>query len=241
MSASAKVLADSRRRSKVATNGNSGARRPRPELLKNVAYEDLKSRILLNEFPPGSFLAERQLASTLGMSKTPVKAALERLELEGFIAVSPQQGIVVRELNISEIADQYEIRAALECFVVRAIAGKLNDDQVGRLEENLAAQKAILKQSKIQQGVALDAAFHIMLTEFLGNQEILRVMKQLREKIQRVVMLVVQASPQRIDTSYPEHRAIADAVIQGQPAQAARLIEEHLERGRQLILAPRNR
>jgi DNA-binding GntR family transcriptional regulator len=213
----------------------------RPELLKNRAYEELKSRILLNEFPPGSFLAERQLAHTLGMSKTPVKAALERLELEGFIAVSPQQGIVVRELNVSEIADQYEIRTALECFVARSIAGHLRADQVARLEENLSAQKSILEQSKVEQGVALDAAFHIMLAEFLGNQEILRVMKQLREKIQRVVLLVVQASPQRIDTSYAEHRAIADAVIQRQPDQAARLIEEHLERGRQLILAPRGR
>lgn len=241
MSAAPRSLAASKPRAKAAARGNGHATVKRPELLKNLAYEDLKSRILLNEFPPGSFLAERQLAHTLGMSKTPVKAALERLELEGFIAVSPQQGIVVRELNLSEIVDQYEIRSALECFAVRAIAGHLREEQVTRLEENLSAQKAILMQSKVQQGVALDAAFHILLAEFLGNQEILRVMKQLREKIQRVVLLVVHASPQRIDTSYVEHRAIADAVIQGHGDQAARLIEAHLERGRQLILAPRGR
>lgn len=241
MNVATRIQPATKPRTKAAARGIGHTTLQRPELLKNRAYEDLKARILKNEFPPGSFLAERQLAHTLGMSKTPVKAALERLELEGFIAVSPQQGIVVRELNVSEIVDQYEIRTALECFVVRSIAGHLREDQIARLEENLSAQKAILKQSKVQQGVALDAAFHIMLSEFLGNQEILRVMKQLREKIQRVVLLVVHASPQRIDTSYPEHRAIADAVIQGKADQAARLIEEHLERGRQLILAPRSR
>src|SRR5262249_52042289 len=77
-------------------------------LLKDRAYDEIKRYILNNDFPPGTFLAERQLAAQLGMSKTPVKAALERLELEGLICVSPQQGIVVRDLSVQEIADQYE-------------------------------------------------------------------------------------------------------------------------------------
>src|SRR5690349_20231147 len=79
----------------------------RASLLKDEAYESIKQRLLNNDYPPGSFLSERQLAGGLGMSKTPVKAALERLESEGFITVSPQQGIVVRELSVREIADQY--------------------------------------------------------------------------------------------------------------------------------------
>ena len=64
--------------------------------LKERAYDDIKKRLLSDAYPPGTFLSERQLALSLGMSKTPVKAALERLESEGFITVSPQQGIVVR-------------------------------------------------------------------------------------------------------------------------------------------------
>src|SRR5262245_11966916 len=83
-------------------------------LMKEHAYADLKQRILSGTIAPGSILAERQLAADLGMSKTPVRAALERLEHEGFITVSPQQGILVRDLSIHEIADQYEIRVALE-------------------------------------------------------------------------------------------------------------------------------
>src|SRR5580700_8790566 len=99
-------------RSSAKTDGHFPAR----SFLKDRAYERIKSRLLNNDYPPGTFLSERQLAENLGMSKTPVKAALERLESEGLIAVSPQQGIVVRELSVHEIADLYEIRAALESY-----------------------------------------------------------------------------------------------------------------------------
>src|ERR1700742_2672191 len=82
-------------------------------LMKERAYDSLKQLILTETFEPGAFLSERQLAVRLKMSKTPVKAALERLESEGFIAVSPQQGIVVQDLTLEEIADHFEVREAL--------------------------------------------------------------------------------------------------------------------------------
>jgi len=210
-------------------------------LLKERAYEEIKRRLLNNDYPPRSFLAERQLAEQLGMSKTPVKAALERLEHEGFITVSPQQGIVVRELAFEEIADQYEIRAALETYIVRAVAGRLTAGQVARLKANLKAQERIRGKGDVGRGVELDAAFHALFAESLGNQEILRVMVQLRERMQRVITTVFQLNPGRIDSSYDEHRAIADAVIAGNGPDAARLVEWHLEVGKQLLLTPRGR
>src|SRR4051812_38882172 len=153
------------------TNGDA----PPRSFLKERAYERIKQRLLNNDYPPGSFLSERQLAEALGMSKTPVKAALERLESEGFISVSPQQGIVVRELSVHEIADQYEIRAALESYMVRTLAGQLTPDQVARVRANLDAQARIRGTGDVERGVALDAGFHTQFAEFLGNREILRV------------------------------------------------------------------
>src|SRR5262245_10895279 len=209
-------------------------------LLKERAYEEIKRRLLANEYPPGAFLAERQLAEELGMSKTPVKAALERLEHEGFITVSPQQGIVVRELALREIADQYEIRVALESFTVRAVAGKLTADQVARVRANLKAQKDIRGKCEVSRAVDLDSEFHILFAACLGNQEILRVTLQLREKMQRVITTVFQLNPGRIDSSYDEHFAIAEAVIRGDGDEAARLAELHLTVGKRLLLSPRH-
>src|SRR5262245_41181775 len=195
----------------VAGNGRGRLSAPVARgLLKDQAYEEIKRAILAGDFPPGTFLAERQLADRLGMSKTPVKAALERLELEGFITVSPQQGIVVRDLAVHEIADQYEIRAALETYILRATAGRLTPDQVERLRANLRAQEALRGTSCVHEGVAVDTKFHSLFAEFLGNQEILRVMRQLREKMQRVITKVFQLNPGRIDSNYGEHLAIAE-------------------------------
>ena len=205
-------------------------------LLKERAYDELKRRILNDDYPPGSFLAERRLAEQLGMSKTPVKAALERLELEGFICVSPQQGIVVREFSVHEIADLYEIRAALESYTMRLIAGRLSEAQIARLRENLAALKRIAGSGDVSSAVVLDAEFHVLFTKFLGNREFLRVMEHLRHKMHRVITKAFHLNPGRIDTSYEEHKAIVDLVISGNGNRAAKLIESHLEKGKQLIL-----
>lgn len=223
------------------TNGNGDGRGgilPRA-LLKDRAYDRIKAKLLNDDYPPGTFLSERQLAGVLGMSKTPVKAALERLEAEGFISVSPQQGIVVRQLSVHEIADQYEIRAALESFAVRSLAGKLAADQVAQVKANLLAHSKLTDTSEVSRGVELDAAFHAQFVEFLGNREIIRVMDQLRERMQRIITQVFRLSPVRLRTSYDEHAAIATAVINGHGDKAAQLITEHLERGKRLILSPR--
>jgi DNA-binding GntR family transcriptional regulator len=208
-------------------------------LLKDYAYAEIKQRILRGDFPASTFVSERQLAAQLDMSKTPVRAALERLALEGFVTISPQQGIIIRDLTVHEIADQYEIRAALETYVVRSVAGRLTTPQVEDLRANLDAQEANCAARDVQQCVALDAEFHHLFCRFLGNQEILRVMHQLREKVHRVIAQVFQLNPERIVTSFKEHCGIADAVLRGESALAARRIEEHLEWGKQCLLSPR--
>lgn len=219
----------------IRTNGHTAAR----SLLKDRAYDRIKLQLMNNKYPPGTFLSERRLADHLGMSKTPVKAALERLEAEGFIRVSPQQGIVVRELSVHEIADLYEIRAALESYTLRTLAGKLTPAQADRVRSNLRAQERLKGDGNVQKGVELDAAFHTQFAEFLGNKEILRVIDRLRERMRRVIARVFHLSPARIAHSYDEHAAIAAAVLDGNGDLASDLIIRHLELGKRLILSPR--
>jgi DNA-binding GntR family transcriptional regulator len=228
----------------VATPGLSQGQNPgngslSGSLLKERAYSEIRARILSGESAPGTFLSERQMAAQFGMSKTPVRAALQRLEQEGFVTISPQQGIIVRDLSIREIADQYEIRLALECYVLRNVAGRLTPAQVDCLRANLEAQERICRAFDVDRGVVLDAEFHTLFCEFLGNQEILRVLGQLRAKMHRVIAQVFKINPTRMANSYEEHRGIADAVIQGDAAAAARRIEEHLEYGKLHLLSPR--
>jgi DNA-binding GntR family transcriptional regulator len=232
-----------RKRSEPAVIQVNGSKKaggsPARGLLKEHAYAELKRLILSGTLAPGTFLAERQLAAQLGMSKTPVRSALERLESEGFLSISPQQGAIIRDLSVHEIADQYEIRSALEGFMVRSLAGRLTPEQIASVRANLDAQRANLAVGDVERGVALDEEFHDLLCRFLGNPEILRVMGQLREKVHRVIFQVFKLNTGRMAARYEEHRAIAEAIIAGDPALAVRRIEEHLQYGRQALLSPR--
>ncbi len=207
-------------------------------LLKDKAYLTLKQQILEDRYPPGSALAERRLAEELGMSKTPVKAALERLELEGYITIAPQQFVRVRELELAEIAEQYEIRTALETYIVRRLAGKLSPDQQERLQANLRRQRELLdNEAAIPDRVTADAAFHMLLAEVLGNQSIFRIMSDLQDRIYRVITRVFRRTPERFAASVEEHQRIADALLSGDGERAAQLVGEHLQHGQSISLA----
>jgi len=199
--------------------------------LKNVAYSQLKQLILEGGIAPGTVLSVRQLADQLNMSKTPVQAALERMEAEDLVTFAPQQGVLVRHVSIEDIANHFEIRTALESFIVRRLAGRLNDEQIQRLEANLVAQRELAEAGDMLGCVKNDAGFHFLLCEFHGNQEFVNVMHRLRDRVFQVVFRIVKQFPNRITKTYEEHRSIAEAVIDGDGELAAQRLVIHLRNG----------
>jgi DNA-binding GntR family transcriptional regulator len=222
----------------AAVNGAPGGA-PARGLFRRRAYDEIKRMILSGELAPGAFIAERPLAGRLGMSTTPVRSALQRLELEGLLSISPQQGAVVRDFSFREIADLYEIRMALEPFVARHVAGRLTPAQAQRVKTNLEAQRENLTRRDISHCVTLDADFHTLFSEFLDNQEILRVLHQLRDKTHRIFHRVFALNPDRMASSYQEHVVIAETIIAGESDLAAARVEAHLDYGRRALLDPR--
>lgn len=215
---------------------------PRPATrptLAHRAYEDLRNLLLKGAYSPGDFLTEGELARRLHMSKTPVRTALTRLEMDGFVTVSPQQGIVVREASIHEINDLFDIRMALETFVVRRLAEGLTAEQTARLKANLEAQRAAVAEQDNPTTTRLDTEFHLLLAEFSGNQEIRDVMERLRGKLHRIILGIQNKNPGRIAEGYREHQAIADAIFEGRGEQAAKVIVHHLEWGKKFLVAPK--
>ncbi len=203
--------------------------------LKQRAYDELKRQILSGALMPGTLLSERQLAQAMKMSKTPVHAALERLEVDGLVTVAAQQGIIVREITPQDMADHFEMREALEPFVVVRLAGRLTSDQGRRLDQNLQENRRAVEVSDVEANVRLDAEFHGLLCEFLGNREITRVMGQLREKVHGVIYHISTRFPQRMAVSFAEHETIAEAIRQGDGPIAAERMRTHLRNGLQSI------
>jgi len=207
-----------------------------PPLLKEKAYIEIKNGILHEVFTPGQFLSERQLIDYLGMSKTPIKAALERLETEGFITVSPKQGIIVRELSLEKISHIYDLRMALEVFIVEQLAGKLRKEQIEALEQILQQTKA-LAEARDEKGFAqADADFHLLLCRFSGNTEIFRIMENYQDHLYRVVLRVLQRDPGRMHSSFEDHTGILHSLLGQDPEEPKRLMKEHILYGKRIFL-----
>jgi DNA-binding GntR family transcriptional regulator len=210
---------------------------PPAGLLKEQAYVALKDRLVDGRYPPGTFLSERLLVANFGMSKTPIRFALERLEAEGFVTISPRRGIVVREPSVQEIADQFALRFAIERYVVESLAGRLTAEQVRCLRSQVQEQQKAAEADDLATYIRLDGDFHILFCEFLGNREILRAMSRIRERMTLVIALVFRQSAARKGPSWQEHRAIAEAVIEGNVAAAVARLREHLDIGQRMLVS----
>lgn len=207
-------------------------------LLKDRAFDHIKALILDGSYQPGHFLSESDLCTALEMSKTPIRAALERLEEQGFVTIAPQRGVIVRELSPREIADHYDFRIALESWITRTMAGRLNAEQIADLEQNLIEQHAQTGGDVVDlRGfMRSDAQFHHIITAATGNAEFVWAMQRQWDKLQRLVESIAFKDPTVPPRSCAEHQAIFDALVAGDGELAARRAIEHLEHGKKFML-----
>lgn len=206
--------------------------------LKDRAYDKLKALILSEHFPQGSFLSERSLAEKLRMSKTPVRSAIERLEAEGFVSVSPQQGIVVKALSLKELTDHFDLRIAIESFVVKRLAGRLTSEQIAALQEKLSEQEAIINERDIARAVESDLSFHLLFCEFFDNQEILRTIWLQHDMLYRVVNRLYHYDDfrKRMEQNHLEHVNLVKLMLEGDGERAAKYVEKHIEFSKRVLL-----
>lgn len=221
----------------VPVSGDRHDREDSRVFLKDRAYDLLKTMILKEAFPPGSFLSERTLAETLGMSKTPVRSAVERLENEGFLSVSPQQGIVVRALSAEEIRNHFDLRIALETFVARRLAGTLSAAQHAQLAAKLRDHERALATGDVLLAAESDLEFHLTLCRLWGNEEIVRALWWHHDILFRTLHKLYRSDRflQRALQNSLEHETLLKLLGEGDGDRAARYLEKHLEFSKQLI------
>ncbi|WP_422124351.1 GntR family transcriptional regulator [Planococcus sp. X10-3] len=197
-------------------------------LLKEVAYTKIKESILNGQFAPGDFLSERELIEILGMSKTPIKSALERLETEGFLIISSKQGIVINDLSIERILDIYDLRTALETYNCRQLTGKLTESQSKELEENLKNTEEVVSENDVKGFTILDHQFHLLICKFVGNQEIYRILLNYNDHLQRITYRHLDKDPTRMREFLQEHTMLFECLLNGD-LRSIEVMENHLQ------------
>ncbi|MDA8263053.1 MAG: GntR family transcriptional regulator [Actinomycetota bacterium] len=140
--------------------------RPVPLRASDLAYEQIRAMILDLRLPPGEILNEQSLASSLGLGRMPVREALARLSGDRFVVVLPRRGTAVAPIGVSEVAELFEAREALECGIAHVIARKVSDAQVDHLERLITEAETARGEFDIERFLLDDLEIH----QFLLNQ-----------------------------------------------------------------------
>lgn len=205
--------------------------------LKHKSYQELRHLILSGRLEPGQFLSERSLVERLGMSRTPIRAALERLEAEGFVKQSPNQGIIVEAFSITKAIEVYDLRMALESHFVRLLTNRgLTKEEVKILESNLEEQKLLMEEDDQELFSIKDYQFHMKLAEFYGNKEIIQTMENIYDKCNMIALNVLRKDLGRIKVAYKDHSTIFKHILSGEPEIAVAETVQHLEFGKKILI-----
>lgn len=201
--------------------------------LRADVHQALLGLILQGDLAPGQRLRDTELAARLGVSRTPVREALLRLEREGFISSQLHQGFSVKPLAEDEIRDLYPLVGLLECSALERMPAP-PADQLARLEE--AGEALHRAGADPLNRIELDQAWHRALLAGCPNLHLLRILADAKQILFRYEYAFMQVS-QWVEESAHEHQAIAQALEGGRRPDAVRLLDRHWQRTMQAILA----
>lgn len=196
------------------------------ERLSADVHQELLTRIIRGEIESGQRLKDAELAEELGVSRTPIREALLRLEREGFISSQKHLGFSVKRLQESEIREVYPLVRLLECSALESSPLPCGD-RIAELKELGTSLK--LEGSDPLRRIELDSAWHKTLIEEGGNQHLLRILSDLKRILLRYEYTFMQ-DEKLVAESVAEHDAIARAMERGDRQEASRLLGAHWER-----------
>jgi DNA-binding GntR family transcriptional regulator len=208
-------------------------------------YAHAKSAILARRYAPHDLLTEGELAEAVGVSRTPVREALLRLQSEGLVRLLPKRGALVQPVTPAEVQDVLEVRRLIETFAVRKAVSGARPELIARLTAHLQAMRAAMTARNPATYVEADRDFHAELVAATGNEIITDLYRSLRDRQLRmgVVNLLGEdgaaVDPQRMRTMIADHQAILDAVTARTVRGAEAAVGAHLDRAEALLTRTR--
>lgn len=196
--------------------------------LRDLVYNNVRTAILSGSFEPGKRLMEVELAEMLGVSRTPVREALRKLEMEGFIDILPRKGAVVKVISVKDIQDLLEIRASLDELATRIACQKMTASNKKELKEVGDEFNKAVSNNDINAVVQNDIKFHDIIFASTQNEKLIQIINNLKEQIYRYRVLYIR------DKSYlrnivKEHDEIIFSIIEGDTKRAGEAAVIHIQ------------
>ena len=195
--------------------------------LRDVVFNTLREAILKGDLKPGERLMELQLASNLGVSRTPIREAIRMLEQEGLAVTTPRNGAEVAKMTLKDMEDVLEIRDALDELAVRIACQKITDEQLKQLEDVKELFEKNTQTNNVKNIAEADVSFHDVIYEATGNPKLVTLLNNLREQVYRYRVEYIK-DPKNYPTLIAEHEAILDSLKNRDVKNAVEAMHVHV-------------
>ena len=195
--------------------------------LRDVVFNTLREAILKGDLKPGERLMELQLASKLGVSRTPIREAIRMLEQEGLAVTNPRKGAEVAKMTLKDMEDVLEIRDALDELAVRIACQKISDEQLRQLEDMKELFEKSTQTGNVKKIAEADVTFHDVIYEATGNPKLVTLLNNLREQVYRYRVEYIK-DPKNYPTLIAEHEAILESLKNRDVKNAVEAMHVHV-------------
>jgi DNA-binding GntR family transcriptional regulator len=214
-------------------SGTEHGRNPRKV---DIAYEELRRQIVELELEPGSSIDEQQLIERLGIGRTPVREAIQRLIYEGLVVHYPRRGSWVAPLSFTDLQNLIGARRMIEVECARLAATRMTPEFLHELRDEIDRSNQSIQANDISGLVEIDQKFHVGVARATGNRYLVRMCEQLHHELNRYWYV----SAMRVGELHiveRHHRAILEALGSGDPDEAERVMDEHVTLFRERLSA----
>lgn len=196
--------------------------------LRDVVFNTLRQAILRGELQPGERLLEIHLANKLGVSRTPIREAIRKLELEGLVLMIPRKGAVVAEITEKSLRDVLEVRRALEELAVKLACEKIQDEEIEELKAAAKAFEKALGTGDVTVYAEADVKFHDIIYRTTDNQRLIQLLYNLREQMYRYRVEYLKREEVH-ETLLEEHQHIIEMIEKRDEERAVEAVCKHID------------
>lgn len=203
--------------------------------LREIVYEELKLLILTGKIAPGMRLMEEELADDMGVSRTPIREAIRKLEKEGLITIEPRRGAYVSQISTNDIIEILEVRQNLEGLAASLAAQRMTPEEKEKLKEITLAYEVAVESGDMAEMIKCDTKFHHLIVEATRNKILIQMVEQLQELVLRF-RYIYYDNFKRAEQMLVEHQAIYESILHGDTDKSKETADVHIERLKQLII-----
>ena len=208
--------------------------------LREVVFITLRRAIQDGVLCPGERLMEIQLSRQLGVSRTPVREGIRRLEQEGLVITYPRRGAVVADITRSDLEDVLEVRTVLEELAIRKACLCMSEKEITLLRQASEKFEKSLQMEDLNASARADEAFHEIISNSSGNRRLIHILTNIRGQVYRYRLESLKSKDTHPDL-IRQHRDICDAIAAGDAETAEAILRDHIDRQRLAILESINK